>query len=176
MTQGQLRVKVVPQLNVAYSAKFKMHDDDCSSDTESEFKTITLALAIAPSDEEPGKPAVAYKIFGKNKAEIKETQEDPDTITIDGFEFELPPNPLTPKKLAEHLKARIKGKAFRESDKVKGYKKGPYRATVGERGKDCGLSEGKKLIPGAACLVLTRVLWGEAGNDKITYKESYTKE
>ena len=69
----------------------------------SEFNTITLALAkttIAPSDEDPGKSAVAYKIFGKNKAKTKETQEDPDTITIDGFEFELPHHSPHPQKVS----------------------------------------------------------------------------
>ena len=174
---GTLRIQVVPQLNVAYSAIFKMHPTDCSSATTSEFKIITLVLAKTTiTGVEAGEPAVAYKIFGKNKARTKETQENPDTITIDGFEFELPLIPLNPTKLAMSLKARINGKAFKESDDVVSYKVAPYQATVGRTGRACGLSEGKRLMSGAACLVLTRVLWGAEGNGRILYRESYTKE
>ena len=172
---GQLQVKVTPALNVAsYSAKFKMHASDCSA--SGGHVTLTMGpLGATISGDAAGKPAVAYKIFGKSKAERNTDKEEKDSITIDGFKIELSDIPLIPSKLVDALKARINGTAFRASDKVKVYLAGPYIASKGTTGEQCGLGEGKRLSSGAVCLVLTRLMWGEAGNGKVPYEESYTK-
>ena len=176
-SDGTLRVQVTPQLNVAYSVKFRMHPSDCTSTTTSEFKTITMDLPkTTVTGEEAGKPAIAYKIFGKGKAIKNEDQEESDSVTIDGFEIVLANGKLTPSKLANALKAKINGNAFKASEEVEGYLAGPYTATVETKGDKCGLAKGKRLSAGVVCLVLKRILWGEEGNkEKVSYEQSYTK-
>ena len=126
-SDGTLRVQVTPQLNVAYSVKFRMHPSDCALTTG--FQTITMDLPkTTVTGEEAGKSAIAYKIFGKGKAIKNEDQEEPDSVTIDGFEIVLSDIKLSPFKLADALRAKINGSAFRTSKEVTGYLAGAYTA------------------------------------------------
>ena len=63
---------------------------------------------------------------------------------------------------------------FRASEDIEEYRKMPYVATKGITYEACKV-EKDDWKKNSACLILTRVLWGAAGNAKLDYKEFFTE-
>ena len=123
-----------------------------------------------------GERAQAIKVFEKGKAKTKEGKED--SITVDGVEIPLSETERSPEALVNFLVTTIndgrEDDDFRRSEDAKAYQEMPYFAKKEKTYAKCKVkkSDWKK---DSACLILTRVLWGAAGNGPIEYKESYTK-
>ena len=166
---------------MAYRAVFGFHADDCTN-TDKDNGGSDLAFipteAFSGVKDDVGERAQAIKVFEKSKAKTKEGKED--SITVDGVEIPLRSVELGPEALVSFLVLTInKGRKdedddFRNNEDAKAYQEMPYFAKKEKTYPKCKVkkSDWKK---GSACLILTRVLWGAAGNGPIEYEESYTK-
>ena len=176
VTTGQLKVTVKPRLNVAYPAVFNMHATDCSS-SPTGLPTVAFTAA-ASSKKDGGKSAKAIKVFEKGKS------DEAGSITLDEFLIDLPDSQQTASQMVADLARKINAtlstganddqKEAHFGTNAEEYKKGPYKASKGGNAKDCGVVP-SKWESGSACLILTRVLHGTAGNAELKYEKDYTE-
>ena len=175
---ARMKVKVKPLLNVAYKLVFTMAgsavDKDCSNENP---VTLTTAAFLAAPKSDEGKGAKAIKVFEKGK------DGKAGSITLDEFEIDLLETQQTATQLVAFLISKVRARLGSGDDaetvhfgsNAEEYKKGPYVATKGASARACGVTPASKWKSGSACLILTRVLWGIAGNASLKYKEDYTK-
>ena len=151
-------------------------DVDCTTEGNSHVP-LSTTVAFTATRDSVGEPAYAIKVFEKSKAEVKEGQKS-HSITLDDVEIDLPDKEQSPEALVNFLVSKIndegKPEDFRNNVAAKTYNEMPYKADREKTADECKVDT-KKWKKGSACLVLTRVLWGGAGNGPISYKENYTK-
>ena len=174
---GTLKVKVVPRLNEAYKAGFKMDApaDGCKTPTDLLTEAFT---ATSVTEEEKGKSARAIRVFEKGK------DDKSGSISLDGFSIDLPESPYKPSQIVSELLRNInknlsagandEAKAEHFKSNAEEYPKGVYKADIGGNATKCDVPKAT-WKSGSFCLILERVLHGTAGNGKIEYKEDYTK-